>query len=128
MARSLTPAAVLAVAEPILHQPFEWGRCDCTSAVCDIFAALHGVDPLAPWRGSYDSQRSAWRVIGSMAGAHGAFAEMARRAGLVPGEAIGGLGLSGKSLAICVQPDMWVGKSQSGMAVIRSVDEAYHLA
>lgn len=128
MARGLTPAAIMAVAEPILQRPFEWGCCDCTSAVCDIFAALHGVDPLAPWRGSYDSQRQAWRVIAANGGASGAFADMARRAGLVPGEAIGGMGLAGRSLAICVQPGLWVGKSQSGMAVIRSVDEAYHIA
>lgn len=120
----------MAVAEPILQRPFEWGRCDCTSAVCDIFAALHGVDPLAPWRGSYDSRFGAWRVISriGLGRPSDALSEMARRAGLVPGEAIGGLGLQSQSLAICVQPGLWVGKSQSGMAVIRSVDEAYHIA
>lgn len=118
----------MAVAEPILQRPFEWGRCDCTSAVCDIFAALHGVDPLAPWRGAYADERTALRIVAGLGGVSAALAEMARRAGLTPGESIGAIGLAGTSLAICVQPGLWVGKSQSGMAVIRSVDEAYHIA
>lgn len=118
----------MAVAEPILMRHFEWGPCDCTSAACDVFAALHGIDPLAPWRGAYADERAALRIVAGLGGASAALAEMARRAGLAPGEAVGAIGRAGKSLVICAQPGLWVGKSQSGMAVIRSVDEAYHLA
>lgn len=36
--------------------PFDWGRHDCATFAADWVRALHGFDPLAPWRGTYASE------------------------------------------------------------------------
>lgn len=109
-----------------MHRPFEWGRSDCSTSACDVFAALWGVDPLAPWRGAYDSALSAARLIRRMGGHEALAIEMARRAGLRDGEAIGAIGIAGRTLVICVRPGVWAGKTETGLAVVRAVDRAWH--
>lgn len=111
-----------------MARPFVWGECDCTSAACDVFRALHGVDPLAPWRGRYASVPQGWRLVVAMGGPDKAAEAMVQRAGMVPGQAVGGLGLAGKSLLICIQPGLFAGKTQNGFALVRNVERAWHLA
>ena len=128
MACALTSDRVMAEAEAVMSGPFAWGACDCSSAACDVFACLHGVDPLAPWRGAYTGAAGAARLIRSMCGPQALAREMAARSGLVPGEAIGAIGLHGRSLIICIAPGWWAGKAKSGIAIVRAADEAWHIA
>jgi hypothetical protein len=44
-------------------QSFEWGRNDCALFACDAALAMTGVDLAADFRGRYDSDLSAARVI-----------------------------------------------------------------
>lgn len=126
MARTITPSAVLAEVERVMSRPFAWGPCDCTSAACDVFAALWGIDPLAPWRSAYSSPLAAARRIRALGGPLAAAEEMARRAGLVLGEAPGSVGLAGRSLVICISPGHWAGKTPSGFGIVRAVERAWH--
>ena len=114
--------------EAVMSRPFEWGGCDCVSAACDVFRDLHGVDPLAPWRGRYRTKAQAWRLVTALGGPVAAAGDLARRAGLSEGAAVGALGVAGKSFVICVAPGWWAGKSKSGFALVRSVEGAWHLA
>ena len=41
---------------------FEWGKTDCILSVCDHVQAVTGIDPAAPWRGTYDSQDGAQAI------------------------------------------------------------------
>ena len=45
--------------ERVMSRPFEWGRCDCCTAACDVFAALWGFDPMAPVRGYHGAREAA---------------------------------------------------------------------
>jgi hypothetical protein len=128
MNADLAPDRVFAVVDRVMSRPFEWGVCDCSTAACDVFADLHGIDPLAPWRGIYRGEIGAARLIRSMGGPLALAQEMAARAGLVAGAALGGVGLSRGSLVICIGPDLWAGKTKSGFAIVRTVEGAWHRA
>lgn len=43
--------------------PFEWGKSDCILSVCDYVLGQTGIDPAAPWRGSYDSEAGAQKIV-----------------------------------------------------------------
>lgn len=47
--------------------PFAWGTADCIVSVCDHVLRVTGIDPAAPWRGSYDDEAGA----GAIHEAHG---------------------------------------------------------
>jgi hypothetical protein len=76
-------ADALAAAVEAYDGPFAWGVSDCCAAACNAFARLHGVDPMAPLRGKYATERGALRMIAR----RGGWAEMAnvlaRKAGLI---------------------------------------------
>lgn len=38
---------------------FIWGQTDCILAVCNHVLAMTGIDPAAPWRGSYSDEAGA---------------------------------------------------------------------
>jgi|DEB19_MinimDraft_3_1074340.scaffolds.fasta_scaffold00464_10 hypothetical protein len=42
---------------------FEWGKCDCILWVCDYIYKIHGVDHAKDYRGKYNSQLSARRIM-----------------------------------------------------------------
>lgn len=126
MARALTPEAVFAVVDQVMSRPFAWGPCDCTSAACDVFRWLHGVDLLARWRGRYASKSEALRLIAEMGGPLACAEEMAR--GLTIGEQIGGVGYARRSLLICIRPGMWAGKTHDGFALMKEAERAWYLA
>ena len=47
---------------------FEWGRNDCALFAADCIEAMTGLDPAAEYRGTYDDERGALRIVvdGSM--------------------------------------------------------------
>lgn len=47
-----------------LALPFEWGVTDCMIVLGDWIHAIHGIDPVADLRYSYDSPSSCQRVTG----------------------------------------------------------------
>lgn len=132
MAGAVTPDRVMAEVERIMSRPFEWGPCDCCSASCDVFAALWGVDPMAPVRG-YSGPLGAARMIRRVGGLPTLAETLAVRSSLTVGHATGGLALSAghrerRALLICIMPGLWAGKSKDGFAILRHADRGWHLA
>lgn len=131
MPKLISASVVMAEVERVMSRPFAWGgrACDCSSAACDVFAALWGIDPLAPFR-SYSDRAGALRLIRAHGGAAVLADAMAARAGLRAGHAIGGLALSGpphrRSLLVCIEPGIWAGKSLNGFAILRSAEKGWH--
>jgi hypothetical protein len=110
-------AAVLQV----MTGPIVWGRSDCCAAACDVFALLHGVDPMAPLRGVYTSEAQALRLIRARGGWVQMCEGLARAALLVPGTgAAGELGLlclDGRfTLAVGVGGGMFAVRIEGGFA------------
>lgn len=131
MSSQISPDLVFATVERVMARPFEWGPCDCSSAACDVFAALWGIDPMARVRG-YQGERGARRLMRENGGMIGLAETLAAEAGLRDGHATGGLalvGLEGRaSLAICIHPGLWAGKSLRGFALVQAAEQGWHLA
>lgn len=51
--------------EAAAKRPFVWGEHDCVHFAADCVLAITGEDPLADFRGSYDSKESAIEVLRS---------------------------------------------------------------
>lgn len=83
----------MALVDQVYLRPFEWGHSDCCTRACDVFRALHGVDPMAPLRGRYDGPVGAARLIRSYGGWQAMCATLAARAGLIDGVAASGAAL-----------------------------------
>ena len=66
--------------------PFVWGRSDCCTCACDVFKALHGIDPMASMRGRYTTKTEAYRLIKSQGGWVEMFKTLAAESGLILGE------------------------------------------
>lgn len=64
--------------------PFAWGAHDCATFVADWVQALHGTDPLAPWRGTYDSEAGFEALVAPTGGLGGFVAGVAEAAGFPP--------------------------------------------
>jgi len=43
---------------------FKWGNCDCCLAVCDAVMAMTGVDPAEWFRGRYQTEKGAYKMLG----------------------------------------------------------------
>lgn len=113
----------MALVDQVYLQPFEWGRSDCCTRACDVYRALHGVDPMAPLRGRYDGPVSAARLIRSYGGWQAMCATLAGRAGLVqagseePGAALG-LVPNGKDFALSIAvPGGWAVPVDCGVVI-----------
>ncbi|UFS64402.1 hypothetical protein LO749_09495 [Paracoccus denitrificans] len=122
----------MAEVERIMSRPFEWGPCDCSSAACDVFAALWGIDPMGPVRG-YSGPLAAARMIRRAGGLAALADTLAVQGGLAVGHAAGGIALSAghrgrQALLICIMPGLWAGKSKDGFAILRNADRGWHLA
>lgn len=46
------------------EMPFAWGAQDCVSFAADAALALTGIDPLAEFRGRYEDEESAYKLVG----------------------------------------------------------------
>lgn len=130
MASPLTPEAVLAAVEAVMSRPFEWGPCDCCSAACDVFARLHGVDPIADLRPQYAGLRGAASLIQESGGLPALAASVAARLQLTAGHASGGLALSvdGRSMLVCIHPGQWAGKTQNGFGIVAQAGTGWYRA
>jgi len=111
----------------VMARRWEWGVADCCTSASDVFARLHGVDPMAALRGRYSTAFGAARVIA----AEGGFVRMceaqASLAGLHDGNGaageIGVIRIDDKqlALAICTAPGIWQGKTLGGFAPSREM-------
>lgn len=123
---------VMALVDDIYTRPFDWGVSDCCTRACDVFAALHGVDPMAPYRGQYRTTIGAVRLIKTAGGWIAMCDDLALRAGLVPGVTRPGaaLGLVGMgddhALSIAV-PDGWAAPVDCGVVIVQDVIRSWGL-
>lgn len=124
----MTPEQVLEAVDTVMSRPFEWGPCDCCSAACDVYAALWGLDPMAPVRTQYTNLRGAASLIRESGGLPALAQRLADQAGLIEGDAVGGLALSteGRSLLICITPGQWAGKTEGGFAILQTAWKGWH--
>lgn len=70
--------------------PLVWGVSDCCACACDVFLALHGVDPMTPLRGAYRSERGAKVAIARRGGWLAMTRALADQAGLTAGQCAAG--------------------------------------
>lgn len=140
MARDLTPEAVMAAVEQTMAAHWAWGRADCCTAACDVFAALQGRDPMAGLRGQYATAGQAARLIRRWGGFEAMAAALAEAAGLGACPTIsqarpGAIGLSlpgaargpaRRALLICIQPGAWAGKTLDGFAVLPTAERCWN--
>ena len=116
-------ARVLAAALEVMDRPWRWGGADCCTAACDVFAALHGIDPMLPLRGRYASRAGALRLIAAWGGWLAMGDGLAERAGLVRADhgQPGDIGIirdarGALALGICTERG-WAGKNNSGLSL-----------
>lgn len=108
--------------ERVMLRPWAWGETDCCTAACDVFRAVHGVDPMAALRGRYSTARQARALVMDRGGMGVMAGEMAALQGLQPcGSEAGAIGWTDAAdwarwgaLVVCPEDGVWVGKSASG--------------
>lgn len=120
-------ARELSVVFDVMDRRWEWGASDCCTAACDVFKALHGIDPMASLRGKYKSQLGAAKIIAGFGGFVAMCEKLAFDANLSEssGEA-GDIGVAEMNdgvtaLVICIAPNSWVGKTEGGFATVDRV-------
>jgi hypothetical protein len=57
------PAMLASYCEDARQKPFAWGSHDCVSFAAGWFCLMTGRDVYEPWRGKYDTQFGAYRLI-----------------------------------------------------------------
>jgi hypothetical protein len=65
---------------------FSWGAHDCIMAACDHVQRATGIDPAAPWRGTYDDEAGAQDIYNQFGGVFGLFDHGMTLAGFEKGE------------------------------------------
>lgn len=119
MAGELIDAAI----EAAMHRPMVWGACDCVLAAGAVYAAVHGVDPFAAFRGTYATADEAAGIVLAGGGPVMMFSRTMRAAGAVA-HAVpqrGDLALAvstewiGRAVAVCVGPNRFVSKGLRGV-------------
>jgi len=113
-----------------MDHPWRWGTHDCCASACTAFAALRGVDPMAPLRGSYSTGWEASEMIEAWGGWEVMPGILAAMAGLRACEGgAGAIGLhwgaAGYSLVFGVGPGLWAGKSLRGISLVSAVERAW---
>lgn len=66
--------------------PFRWGEHDCIMAVCNHVYVVTGIDPAAPWRGTYADEEGAKAIYSAHGGVLALFAHGMRQAGFPQGQ------------------------------------------
>lgn len=56
------PERLISAVRAAEGRPFSWGSVDCAHFAADCCLAITGHDPIAPWRGGYDSEFG-WRRL-----------------------------------------------------------------
>lgn len=52
----------------VAGEPFAWGRADCMTFAGDWVMAMAGIDPVAHWRRTYESEAEALKIISDAGG------------------------------------------------------------
>lgn len=139
MARAVTAEDVVAAARDVMLAPWQWGQADCTASVCDVALLLFGVDPMAPYRGTYATREQADALTGAAGGFLAMIASVAQASGFEPvsGPAWpGDIGVTivgvhepdRRALAICAGAGGWLCKSPRGFTVVHDVETAWRFA
>lgn len=107
----------------VYETPFIWGLWDCCTSACDVFALMHGVDPMAPLRWLYRTRTEALALIRQWGGWRRMFVALTALAGLSEGVgAEGELGLvkteAGFTLATGIGGDWWAVKMDCGFKTV----------
>lgn len=64
------PAVLADAIEGARERPFSFGAHDCALFAADTVRAMTGFDPAAAFRGAYDSERGAMKIIAGHGGLH----------------------------------------------------------
>lgn len=78
--------AVMATLSLWRRSSFVWGETDCMMATCNHVRDLTGIDPAAPWRGSYHDEEGAKAIYEAYGGVLGLAQFSMARAGFSAGE------------------------------------------
>ncbi|AOZ10356.1 hypothetical protein BKK80_32740 [Cupriavidus malaysiensis] len=120
------PSRLAAFIEARRARAFSWGESDCCLFVCDGIAAMTGSDPGARWRGLYQGERGARRVLRDNGGVAGIATQVL---GEPVAPALAGRGdvalidtPEGEALALCVG-GMLAAQGREGI-VFHSMDAA----
>jgi hypothetical protein len=102
-------------------QPFTWGTVDCCTWACDWIVQQRGVDPMAAYRGLYDSARGATRQYIGDGGLETVVRARMAEAGLseTHDPRIGDVGLvkTNAGPALAIRTDIgWASKAPSGLS------------
>ena len=134
MAR-VTPAAVLACVERIMHRPWDWRRdWNCLGDAADVFRGLWDVDPVPGLRGLSKTYGGARRLVLGAGGMVALVEREFRTAGLVKGAAAPGAigigptlskGFGSVAAMVCIEPGRWAGKAQRGFTVVAHDGEGW---
>lgn len=115
-----------------MSRPFVWGRCDCATAACDVYAALHGIDPLRAFRGAYRSRAEAEAFAAGHGGMAALFARLMTASGAVQRDPLpGDLALTPEgsfayqAVLVCVAPGVFASKGLRGMWTSYAADLAH---
>ncbi len=55
------------------RETFRWGETDCILSACNHVLAMTGIDPAAPWRGTYHDEAGARAIYDAHGGVLGLF-------------------------------------------------------
>lgn len=127
----------MAEVDRIMSAAWAWGTADCCTSACDVFAALHGRDPMEPVRGQYVNAKGAARLIRDWGGFAAMAASLAWMQGLIASDgAAGDIGLSPagaaegperRALLVCVDRGVWAGKTEVGFAILPAAERCWRV-
>lgn len=122
-------ADIIQLANDHMSGQIVWGTRDCCTGACDVFNALHGIDPMWPLRGLYDTKYGAYREITAWGGWLDMTTSLAALSGLTDGDgSFGEIGVTvqgaanlagGKALAISGGDLGWIIRTEMGYALIK---------
>lgn len=126
---------VLDIVARVMARPWAWGQADCWCAACDVFAAVHGFDPMAAHRGRYAGRAGAARIVREAGGMVALAAGTFEAAGLVRGlrsraalaltEAGMAQGMGRRALCVHVGEGVFAGKTAEGFGLTGRVEEVW---
>lgn len=89
--------------------PFVWGSSDCCLSVADCLVGMGLPDPMAIYRGRYDSERGAYRMFRPDGGLEGAMAARMAENGYVADAPDSFVGLVETDLGptVCLRESAW---------------------
>jgi len=114
-----------AAIEASLHVPFEWGKNDCCTFVCDGLAKATGSDPMASLRGAYCDEAGADVALSAAGGFVQTVIALAKESGFVSvtfpfnGADFGIVATQqGPAMAFFLD-GQWIGRAQTGVVRFR---------